>query len=866
MDNITKKTSELLQNSLELARQHKHPTLNGDVLLFTMLQDQTGLPYQTLKSIPVEVTRLEQLLRDEFDKKPKVSGPYEISTGRDVQQVLQKAEEWVRKLTDEYLSTEHLLLAISEVDGVAKKRLLDVGVTTDKILTQLSKLRGEHRIVDDEPESKLNALKKYGQDLTELAEAGKLDPVIGRDDEIRRVLQVLSKRTKNNPLLIGEAGVGKTAIAEGIAQRIVHGDVPDSLIKRRIIRLDLTSLTAGAKYRGEFEERLKAVIQEVVSAKGGILLFIDEIHTVMSAGSAEGAIGAADILKPPLARGELRCIGSTTIDEYRKHMERDPALARRFQTVWVEEPTLAETVAILRGLKERYEIHHGVSIRDDALVAAARLSHRYLPERRLPDKAIDLVDEACARLRIELDSVPEEIDNVQRQLRQLEIERAAVVKGAEAGHNTLQELDKEMERYKTEQQALNERWNQEKTILNLVRIAAKTLDKLKLEEEQAIRAGRLEQAAELRYDAIPKQQKKLEEARMLWKQSGEQTPLLPDAVGEDDIAQVVSRATGIPIQKMLETEKKRLLELESRLHRRVVGQEQAVRAVANAIRRSRAGLSASSRPIGSFFFLGSTGVGKTELAKTLAEELFNDEAALIRIDLSEYMEQHSTSRLIGAPPGYVGFDEGGQLTEAIRRKPYAVILFDEAEKAHPQVFNLLLQLLDDGRLTDNRGHTAHFENAVIIFTSNIGSELLADFLRDHPNEPLPKRLEENIFDMLKRTMRPEFLNRLDEIVFFHPLTEPMLEQILELQLQQIEARISHLGLRFNIQNDAKRLLLREGTNIEYGARPLKRALQELLLDPLAELLLSGTADEANTLQVSVAKDQLHITPVTIGEP
>ncbi|MCX7835605.1 MAG: AAA family ATPase [bacterium] len=863
MEKFTKKTNETLQNALHYTEQHRHPTLDGDLLLSVLLQDREGLPYQTLQSIPIEFARLERMLHDSIEKKPRLTGNYEVGLGRDVQKALQEAQSWATKLTDEYVSTEHLLLALSSVEGVAKRFLQEVGATTEKILSALAKVRGEHRVTDDTPETKFQALKKYGRDLTELAASGKLDPVIGRDDEIRRVLQVLSKRTKNNPLLIGEAGVGKTAIAEGIAHRIVSGDVPDSLKNRRIISLDLAALMAGAKYQGEFEERLKAVIQEVVNSRGKILLFIDEIHTVMSAGQAQGAIGAADILKPPLARGELRCIGSTTIDEYRQHIEKDPALARRFQSVLVDEPTIAETVAILRGLKERYEVHHGVSIRDEALVAAARLSHRYLPDRRLPDKAIDLVDEACARLRIELDSVPEEIDNLQRQLRQLEIERAAVVKGAEAGQTTLQEMDKEIERLKKEMDALNERWNREKTILNLVRVATETLEQLKLEEEQAIRNGDLNRAAELRYDAIPKQMKKLEEARNLWKQTGEQTPLLPESVGEDDIAQVVSRMTGIPVQKMLETERKRLLELEQRLHRRVVGQDRAVRAVANAIRRSRAGLAASNRPIGSFFFLGSTGVGKTELAKTLAEELFQDESSLIRIDLSEYMEQHSVSRLIGAPPGYIGFDEGGQLTEAVRRKPYAVILFDEAEKAHPQVFNLLLQVLDDGRLTDNRGHTAHFENTVIIFTSNIGSELLADWLRDHPNEPIPESLEQEVFAMLKRSLRPEFLNRLDEIVFFHPLNEEMLIQILDLQLNQIAERIAPQGLKLQLNQEAKRLLLREGTNIEYGARPLKRALQEFLLDPLAELLLSGKTETGQLILVGAENGRLSFNPVEI---
>ena len=861
-DKLTKKAAEALQQAMLSAKQRGTPVVETDDLLASLLTDSEGVATQTLEQVPVEVAALQSKLEQTIARKPKVEGDSEVSLGRDLQQVIEKAAAWSAKLADDFVSTEHLLLAIADGNGPGARILREVGATPDKLLAALSKVRGSHRVVDDEPESKLNSLKKYGRDLTELAAAGKLDPVIGRDDEIRRVLQVLSKRTKNNPLLIGEAGVGKTAIAEGIAHRIVAGDVPESLRKRKLVSLDIASLTAGAKYRGEFEERLKAVIHEVTTAKGNILLFIDEIHTVMSVGHAEGAVGAADILKPPLARGDLRCIGSTTIDEYRKHIEKDPALARRFQTVLVEEPSIADTVAILRGLKERYEVHHGVTIRDEALVAAAKLSQRYLPERRLPDKAIDLVDEACARLRIELDSVPEEIDNVQRQLRQLEIERTAVAKGADAGQHQLSEIEREIEIARAELSELSERWQRERSALSTVRAAVEKLEQLKAEEELAIRNGNLERAAELRYSAIPQAQKQIESARQRLPQTDGQPPLLPESVGEDDIAQVVSRATGIPVQRMLEMERKRLLELEDRLHRRVVGQDHAIKAVASAIRRSRAGLVEQTRPIGSFFFLGSTGVGKTELAKALAEEMFNDESAMIRIDLSEYMEQHSVSRLIGAPPGYVGFDEGGQLTEAIRRRPYSVILFDEAEKAHPQVFNLLLQVLDDGRLTDNRGHTAHFENAVIIFTSNIGSEYISEWLRDHPREAvLPNGIQQSILSMLKRNLRPEFLNRLDEIVFFHPLNETLLVKILDLQLDQIRERIKPQGLTLSVSDAAKQLLLKEGTNIEYGARPLKRAIQEHVLDALADGLIAGTYESASGVEVDVEGDKLSFIPV-----
>ncbi|MDK9699032.1 MAG: AAA family ATPase [bacterium] len=857
-DKLTTKARQAFETAISTAKHRGNATFDGIDLLAALLADEGGMTRPILEQIPVEFAKLQARIQQEIARKPVVQGDIEVTPGRDIQTIFAKASEWTTKLGDEYVSTEHLLLALADSGGDASRLLKEIGATSDKLLQATAKIRGNHRVVDEDPETKFNALKKYGRDLTELAANGKLDPVIGRDDEIRRVLQVLSKRTKNNPLLIGEAGVGKTAIAEGIAHRIVAGDVPDSLKKRKIVSLDIASLTAGAKYRGEFEERLKAVIQEVVAAKGNVLLFIDEIHTVVSAGNAEGAVGAADILKPPLARGELRCIGATTIDEFRKHIEKDPALARRFQTVLVDEPGIAETVAILRGLKERYEIHHGVSIRDEALVAAARLSHRYLPDRRLPDKAIDLIDEACARLRIELDSVPEEIDEVQRQIRQLEIEKAAVAKGS-AGTHQLQEIESELGELKQQLANLNERWQREKSALDLVRAEAEKLDKLKLEEEQSIRAGNLNRAAELKYGSIPEVQKKITELRNRYA-ANENSPLLPESVGEDDVAQIISRATGIPVQKMLETEKRKLRELEARLHQRVVGQELAVKAVANAIRRSRAGLSESSRPIGSFFFLGSTGVGKTELAKALAEELFSDESALIRIDLSEYTEQHSVARLIGAPPGYVGYEEGGQLTEAVRRRPYAVILFDEAEKAHPQVFNLLLQVLDDGRLTDNQGHTAHFENCVVIFTSNIGSELISEHLREHNgSSDLPDEVREHVLSLLKLKLRPEFLNRLDEVVFFHPLNSEQLNAILDLQISRIRKRLEPQGFALEVSEAANQLLLTEGTNFEYGARPLKRALQDLLLDPLADVLLSGDFESSDTIYADVQSGKIILT-------
>ncbi len=862
-EKLTTKAREALETAIALAKKRGTPSVDGEELLTALFADDQGIVTQLLSQMAVDRVLLAKKLSSAIDKKSIVQGENEVQLGRDLVDLLPKSGAWAAKLSDDYVSTEHLLLALAEANGNASRILRELGITTDKILEALSKVRGSARVVDEEPEAKLNALKKYGRDLTELAAAGKLDPVIGRDEEIRRVLQVLSKRIKNNPLLIGEAGVGKTAIAEGIAHRIVTGDVPESLKKRKIISLDIAALTAGAKYRGEFEERLKAVIKEVVNSKGHILLFVDEIHTVVSAGNAEGAVGAADILKPPLARGDLRCIGATTIDEYRKNIEKDPALARRFQTVLIEEPGVAETVAILRGLKERYEVHHGVTIHDEALVAAAKLSHRYLPDRRLPDKAIDLVDEACARLRIELDSVPEEIDSVHRQLRQLEIEKAAIGKGSEATHQ-MHEIEREIAKLQQENADLSERWSREKEVLSAISSVTERIEKLKIEEEQTTRTGNLDRAAELKYGLIPKAQSELTEAKARLESKGREAPLLPDAVGEDDIAQVISRMTGIPISKMLETEKHRLLELEQRLHNRVVGQDKAIRAVSNAIRRSRAGLSEKNRPIGSFFFLGSTGVGKTELAKALAEELFTDESAMIRIDLSEYTEQHSVARLIGAPPGYVGYDEGGQLTEAVRRRPYSVVLFDEAEKAHPQVFNLLLQVLDDGRLTDNQGHTAHFENTVIIFTSNIGSDIIGEYLRENPERDLPSSIEQQVISQLRRLLRPEFLNRLDEIVFFHPLSAKHLSDILELQLNHVRERIEPMGLTMEVSDTAKQYLVQIGTTTEYGARPLKRAIQDSLLDPLADILISGTLAQAAGVKVDLSADgtSLHLLPLS----
>ncbi|GIU99311.1 MAG: chaperone protein ClpB [Actinomycetota bacterium] len=769
------------------------------------------------------------------------------ATGAMLEQAFREAEA----LTDEYVSTEHLLLAMLAGHTRAADILREAGLDRDKVLAALAEVRGRQRVTDQTPEEKYQALERYGRDLTELARRGKLDPVIGRDEEIRRVIQVLSRRTKNNPVLIGEPGVGKTAIVEGLAQRIVAGDVPETLKDKRLVALDIGAMVAGAKYRGEFEERLKAVLREIADAEGQIITFVDELHTIVGAGAAEGAMDAGNMIKPMLARGELRMIGATTLDEYRERIEKDPALERRFQPVYVDEPSVEDTIAILRGLKERYELHHGVRISDPALVAAAVLSDRYLTGRFLPDKAIDLVDEAASRLRIEIDSMPVEIDEVERRIKQLEIERAALRKETDpVSKERLEKLERELADLQERSAAMKAHWQQEKERIEAIRSLKQRIEEARAEAERAEREGNLERAAELRYGRIVELQKQLEEENARLAELQKDVKMLKEEVTEEDIAEVVSAWTGIPVSRLMEGEMQKLIHLEEALHRRVVGQDEAVTAVANAIRRARAGLSDPNRPIGSFLFLGPTGVGKTELARTLAEYLFDDERAMVRIDMSEYQERHTVSRLVGAPPGYVGYEEGGQLTEAVRRRPYSVILLDELEKAHPDVFNILLQLLDDGRLTDGHGRTVDFRNTIVIMTSNLGSHVFQD-----PAIP-PERRREVVLEAVRATFRPEFVNRIDEIVVFEPLGREEIERIVDIQVQRLSERLAERKLTLRLTEAARAWLAERGYDPAFGARPLKRVIQRHLQDPLALKLLSGEIREGDTVEVDATPEGL----------
>jgi ATP-dependent Clp protease ATP-binding subunit ClpB len=867
-DKFTVKSQQAIQQAQARAAEFGNPELQPLHLLLALLEDREGVIPAVLEKIGVPIKRLEHELHGVEEKLPRVSGAAaQPGLGQALNKALDQAFREAANFKDEYVSTEHLLLGVANLKGdAARDALSAAGATHDAILKALTAVRGSQRVTDQNPEGKFQALEKYAKDLTELARQGKLDPVIGRDEEIRRVVQVLSRRTKNNPVLIGEPGVGKTAIVEGLARRIVSGDVPEGLKDKRVISLDLGSMLAGAKYRGEFEDRLKAVLKEIEESNGQIVLFIDELHTLVGAGAAEGAIDASNMLKPALARGELRAIGATTLNEYRKYIEKDAALERRFQIVYVGEPNVEDTIAILRGLKERYEAHHNVRIKDSAIVAAATLSHRYISDRFLPDKAIDLVDEAAASLAIQIGSVPTEIDQLERQATSLEIERAALKRETDSNSKErLEEVEREVAHLREQITALRARWTREREAITRISELKKKIEALRFEAEEQTRKGQLDRAAQIQYGDLPKLETELKQLNAM--QDGAKggtgvAPMLKEEVDEEDIAKIVSKWTGIPVSRMLEGEVKKLVQMEDRLRDRVVGQDEALSVVANAIRRSRAGLSDPKRPIGSFIFLGPTGVGKTETARALAEFLFDDEQAMVRIDMSEYMEKHAVARLIGAPPGYVGYDEGGQLTEAVRRRPYAVILFDEIEKAHPDVFNVLLQVMDDGRLTDSKGRTVDFKNTVLIMTSNLGAAMLqADaFKSEHDFE----MARESVMRVLREHFRPEFLNRVDDIVIYKPLGNAQLGQILELRLNELRKLLEDRAISLELTEPARQLILAAGSDPAYGARPLKRALQRMIQDPLAMKILDGEVLHGSHVRIDVDRNSNHLVFEPMG--